>query len=64
MQWYLLTTKKDVLYKDPEYFWESYEFAVTLAVISSLVLVWKLIVEPIKSGCHHGRFLEILRVEF
>jgi len=61
MQWYLLTTKKDVLYNNPKYFWESYEFAVTSAVISSLVLVWKLIIEPIKTGCYNGQLMNALR---
>jgi len=53
IQWYLLTTKKDVLYNNPEYFWKSYEFAVTSAVISSLMLVWKLVMEPIKTRCYN-----------
>jgi len=52
LQWYLIATKKDVLWNEVESFWQSFEFAITSAVISCLMIVWKLVVEPVKTRCY------------
>ena len=57
MQWYLLVNKRDVLYPlEPENYWETYHFAVFSASMSSLTLIWKLLIQPIQTGCYQGVF--------